>query len=293
MVYSPVIHKRAPRFRLPRASREASVRLTPLENAIKTLLLDVAHLVHEERLRDSDTHDDVRQPELRFTGGWVRDKLRGVKNPDIDVLVTGIPVFPFCYAVRDYLNVPENAKKYEAMLPETNHQRGPAIIRRARQNTKSIEHSGVHIANFFRMYVDFINPQKQLPVEALPPSDVSVILQQDAYCRDATVNSLFYNLRTRRLEDYTERGIRDIKNGIIHTPGDPYQTLAADPVRMLRLIRLSSKLEYDVDEDTLKAMYDEKIRAGLRKRDKKRRVKMELNKILDGLWHNLSRLDGY
>lgn len=293
IIYSPIVRIKPPRLRLARASRKAPIPLTRLENAIKTLLLDVARSVHEELQWESGPRRNVSRPELRLTGGWVRDKLRGVKSPDIDVSVTGVPVFQFCSALREYLQFPENAKKYEALLPETNFQRGSPIIRKNRGNTTSMGHSGICVANLFRMYVDFINPHGQPLTEEFRPSDVSDILKKDAYRRDATINAIFYNLQTDKLEDYTERGKRDIQNRVIHTPGDPHETLAADPVRILRLIRLSSKLGYNIHEDTLKAMYDEKIRAGLRNKDRRRPVRIELNKILAGSWHNLSRLNRY
>jgi tRNA nucleotidyltransferase (CCA-adding enzyme) len=40
----------------------------------------------------------------------------------------------------------------------------------------------------------------------------------DALRRDFTINSLFFNINTGDIEDYTERGLNDIKNHIIRTP---------------------------------------------------------------------------
>lgn len=56
--------------------------------------------------------------------------------------------------------------------------------------------------------------------------------KQDAERRDFTINTLFYNLNTGEVEDYTGRGLQDIKDGIIRTPLEPKVTFmdgAASP----------------------------------------------------------------
>lgn len=42
--------------------------------------------------------------------------------------------------------------------------------------------------------------------------------EQDAFRRDFTINSLFYNINEGRVEDFTGRGIDDMRQGIIRTP---------------------------------------------------------------------------
>lgn len=42
--------------------------------------------------------------------------------------------------------------------------------------------------------------------------------EQDAFRRDFTINSLFYNINNGVIEDFTGRGIEDMKEGIIRTP---------------------------------------------------------------------------
>jgi len=34
--------------------------------------------------------------------------------------------------------------------------------------------------------------------------------KQDAYRRDLTINSMFYNINTKTVEDFTEQGINDL-----------------------------------------------------------------------------------
>lgn len=41
---------------------------------------------------------------------------------------------------------------------------------------------------------------------------------EDAIRRDFTINSLFYNLQTEEVEDWTELGLKDLQNGFLRTP---------------------------------------------------------------------------
>ena len=47
---------------------------------------------------------------------------------------------------------------------------------------------------------------------------------QDAERRDLTVNALFYNLNTRTVEDFTGRGLADLRDGVLRTPLPPLET---------------------------------------------------------------------
>lgn len=42
--------------------------------------------------------------------------------------------------------------------------------------------------------------------------------------RDLTINALFYNLDTRSVEDFTGRGVNDLRAGVIRTPLAPRET---------------------------------------------------------------------
>lgn len=68
------------------------------------------------------------------------------------------------------------------------------------------------------------------------------------------MNALFYNIHTQQVEDFTQRGLDDMRNGLIRTPLEPVQTFADDPLRVLRLIRFSSRLGFEIVPDTKKAM---------------------------------------
>ena len=100
--------------------------------------------------------------------------------------------------------------------------------------------------------------------------------------RDATVNALFYNINTEQIEDFTNQGFDDMAKRIIRTPLEPYQTFKDDPLRVLRLIRFASRLDYTIDSESLKAMSDPDIKDALRKKISRERVGVELEKALRG-----------
>ena len=44
---------------------------------------------------------------------------------------------------------------------------------------------------------------------------------QDAFRRDLTINSLFYNINDEQVEDLTGHGLSDLRTGVIRTPLEP------------------------------------------------------------------------
>jgi poly(A) polymerase len=73
--------------------------------------------------------------------------------------------------------------------------------------------------------------------------------EQDAWRRDFTVNSLYYNMHDASIIDLTG-GVHDIKAGLIRMIGDPVLRYQEDPVRMLRAVRFCAKLHFNLEENT-------------------------------------------
>jgi len=59
---------------------------------------------------------------------------------------------------------------------------------------------------------------------------------------------LFYNLNENKIEDFTEKGIHDLENGICRTPLNPFQTFKDDPLRVLRTIRFATRFNFVIDK---------------------------------------------
>lgn len=74
-------------------------------------------------------------------------------------------------------------------------------------------------------------------------------LDEDAWRRDFTINSLYYNIKDFSLVDYTN-GLDDLHNSIVRIIGDPMQRYHEDPVRMLRAVRLAAKIGFEIEKAT-------------------------------------------
>lgn len=78
-------------------------------------------------------------------------------------------------------------------------------------------------------------------------------IEQDAFRRDFTINALYYNIADFSVVDFVG-GLDDLESRTFRFIGDPIQRCEEDPVRVLRAARLSAKLDFDIEEDTLDAM---------------------------------------
>ena len=75
----------------------------------------------------------------------------------------------------------------------------------------------------------------------------------DAKRRDFTVNALFLDPTTHEIHDFV-KGMDDLEDRVIRTIGDPEVRLAEDPVRILRAIKFSARLDLEIEDDTWDAM---------------------------------------
>ncbi|WP_058522965.1 polynucleotide adenylyltransferase PcnB [Legionella birminghamensis] len=78
-------------------------------------------------------------------------------------------------------------------------------------------------------------------------------LDEDAWRRDFTVNSLYYNIEDSSIVDFTG-GVEDIHRRQLRMIGNPDVRYQEDPVRMLRAIRFSAKLNFDLEAATAKPL---------------------------------------
>ncbi len=80
-------------------------------------------------------------------------------------------------------------------------------------------------------------------------------LEEDAWRRDFTVNSLYYNIRDFSVVDYTG-GLADLEAGVLRIIGDPRQRYREDPVRMLRAVRFAAKIGFRLEKETEAAVFE-------------------------------------
>jgi tRNA nucleotidyltransferase (CCA-adding enzyme) len=93
---------------------------------------------------------------------------------------------------------------------------------------------------------------------------------------------MFYNISTSQVEDFTGKGFSDLHNQILRTPLEPYQTFRDDPLRILRLIRFSSTLNFPIESAAEVAMSEPSIQEALRMKISRERVGVEVDKMLKG-----------
>jgi len=74
-------------------------------------------------------------------------------------------------------------------------------------------------------------------------------IEDDAVRRDFTANALYYAIEDFSVRDYTG-GFEDVQNRLMRLIGDPETRYREDPVRMLRAVRLSAKLHFEIEAAT-------------------------------------------
>ncbi|KAK1147097.1 CCA tRNA nucleotidyltransferase, mitochondrial [Aspergillus melleus] len=259
------------------------INLTPLEDTLKTLLLDVAEYAREKAIRDGANDADLPRTVLRFTGGWVRDKLLGVDSHDIDVAINTMTGYQFGLILKKYLDKPKRLDKYKQKLAKSGTTNHIGKLHKIDANPEKSKHLETVTTKIFGLDIDFVNLRKEVYTDdSRNPQMEFGTAEEDAVRRDATINALFYNLNESKVEDLTGSGLDDMKKKIIRTPLEPYQTFKDDPLRVLRLIRFASRLGYSIDESTAKAMQTNEISEALKLKISKERVGKELNGMLQG-----------
>ncbi len=89
--------------------------------------------------------------------------------------------------------------------------------------------------------------------DARHPESVSFTrkLTGDLSRRDFTVNAMAWNEETGLVDLFD--GQADLQNGVLRTVGDPDTRFGEDALRILRLFRFCAKLNFDIEENTLRA----------------------------------------
>ena len=155
-------------------------------------------------------------------GGSVRDELLGLE------------VFDFDFATNA---TPEEMMKF---LPNAND----TFARFGCIKYKG-EHGRAEITTFRveESYDDFRHPNKIRFVKTL---------DEDYKRRDFTINAIYKDINGKLYDP--SNGVEDLKNKTIRFIGDPETRIKEDPLRILRAKRFASKLGFEIEENSLKAM---------------------------------------
>ncbi|MGP1923449.1 MAG: polynucleotide adenylyltransferase PcnB [Arsenophonus sp. NEOnobi-MAG3] len=168
--------------------------------------------------------------EAYLVGGSVRDLLLGKKPKDFDVTTNATP---------------EQIRKL--------FRNCRLVGRRFRLAHIMFGYEIIEVATFRGFQKQTNTNNKDMAQQAqsgiLVRDNIFGKIEDDAIRRDFTINSLYYRINDFTLRDYVG-GFEDLKNGIIRLIGDPKTRYREDPVRMLRAIRFSSKLNMQIDAET-------------------------------------------
>ena len=100
-------------------------------------------------------------------------------------------------------------------------------------------------------------------------------IELDLSRRDFTVNAIAYNEKRGIVDPYG--GINDIEKRIIRTVGNPDKRFNEDALRIMRCVRFSAKLDFEIEEKTFSSV---KRNAFLLKNISAERIKHELDLFL-------------
>ena len=79
-------------------------------------------------------------------------------------------------------------------------------------------------------------------------------IEEDAFRRDFTVNALFYDSEKNQILDLVG-GLQDVEARVLRVIGDPDLRFREDPVRMLRAVRLATKLNFEIEQSAKDAIF--------------------------------------
>ncbi|MCJ7487832.1 MAG: hypothetical protein MUQ25_16935 [Candidatus Aminicenantes bacterium] len=77
--------------------------------------------------------------------------------------------------------------------------------------------------------------------------------REDSFRRDLTINALFYDIATYSVIDYVG-GLEDLESRRVRIIGDPDTSYTEDPVRIWRVLRHASRLDFAIEEKTAAAI---------------------------------------
>jgi poly(A) polymerase len=210
------------------------------------------HLQHPIFPVISEIADQLNQ-ETYVIGGFVRDLILNRPSNDIDIVTIGSGI----------------------QLAETIAKKlGPNI------QVSIFKTFGTAMFKYQSLDVEFVGARKEsYSEESRKPIVEDGTLEEDQNRRDFTINALAICLNKDRFGELIDPfgGIQDIENKIIRTPLEPGITFSDDPLRMMRAIRFSSQLGFEIEGKTLEAISRNKNRIHI---ISKERIGEELNKII-------------
>lgn len=185
--------------------------------------------------------------EAFFVGGCVRDVLMGKSPGDIDITTNAFP--------QDVMRI------FEKTYP-TGIAHGTVTVAEAGITAE------VTTYRCEKGYKDFRHPDG---VEFV--SDIN----EDLRRRDFTMNAIAYNPSVGIIDNFG--GQKDIENKVIRSVGESDRRFSEDALRMVRAVRFSSALGFEIERETLDSIWKN---AHLAANISKERIAVEFEKAILG-----------
>tara|TARA_Y100001970_G_scaffold152976_1_gene187372 strand:- start:1431 stop:2843 length:1413 start_codon:yes stop_codon:yes gene_type:complete len=164
-----------------------------------------------------------------LVGGYVRDKLLNRETTDVDIMVEGDAI--------------SYAKKLSAAMGIGK------VVEFKEFGTARIPNEG------FEIEVASARSESYRKDSRNPKIEFSTF-KDDMSRRDFTINAIAASIHPESFGKLHDPfgGIKDLHKGLIITPLDPDSTFDDDPLRMLRAIRFSAQLKFDIAPNILESI---------------------------------------
>jgi poly(A) polymerase len=186
-------------------------------------------------------------------GGYVRDRLLGRQTKDLDIVCVGNGI-RLAQAVATCLRPVPRVTVYQRF--------GTAMLR------------------YRGMEIEFVGARKEsYRHDSRKPAVEEGSLEDDQNRRDFTINALAVSLNEADFGNIIDSfgGLKHLEQKIIKTPLEPGRTFSDDPLRMMRAVRFSTQLDFEIEAETLNAISLFRNRINIVSRE---RIITELNKII-------------
>ena len=196
---------------------------------------------------------DQMHLETYVIGGFVRDLYLNRKSKDIDIVTLGS-------GIELARRVSENLKN----KPQVNF----------------FKNFGTAMFKYKDLEIEFVGARKEsYQSDSRKPVVEDGTLEDDQNRRDFTINALALGLNKSNFGVLVDpfNGIDDLKNKIIRTPLNPDITFSDVPLRMMRAIRFSTQLGFEIQSETLQSISKNRERLKIISAE---RIIDEINKIM-------------
>ena len=162
--------------------------------------------------------------EAYAVGGCVRDSILGRNPDDWDITTSARP---------------EQIKSFFKKTIDTGIKHGTVTV--------MMNHTGYEVTTY-RIDGEYKDGRHPESVE------FSAKLVYDLKRRDFTINAMAYNESNGFVDEFN--GIEDLNNHVIRCVGNPIERFSEDALRMMRAIRFSAQLGFDIDSKTYAAIVE-------------------------------------